>query len=73
MSKQPETLVQYNQRKLKEIREMIDIAIAHPIIVNAIKITDGTTINQQNQSIIPLIVIDVGIKESMYHELKKQV
>jgi len=64
---------EYYKRKLEEIKEFINTAIAHPDIVFNLSIVDGMLMQQGGQTGISVINIKVDIKEQNYHELKTKV
>lgn len=60
---------EYYKRKLEEIKEFINTAIANPDIVLNLSIIDGMAMQQGGLG-IAVINIKVDIKEQNYHELK---
>ncbi len=63
---------EYYKRKLEEIKEFINTAIANPDIVLNLSIIDGMAMQQGGLG-IAVINIKVDIKEQNYHELKTKV
>ncbi len=64
---------EYYKRKLEEIKEYINTAIANPDIILNLSIVDGMAMHQGGQTGIAVINIKIDIKEQNYHDLKTKV
>lgn len=72
MSAKPENSNEYYKRKLMQIKEYIETAIANPTIVQSVFIGDGVAIQTDGRTGIPVINLKVDLKESLYHQLTEK-
>ncbi len=66
----PETPVEYYQRKLNDMKEIIEVAFTHTNIITGIQIVDGIVQLAHGQA-IPMISIKLDLNESLFREIKK--
>ncbi len=72
MSDKPENEIEYNKRKVIEIRHLLDTCIDHPELIAGIKITDAMVNNPIAKTKTPLLLLQVDVNESLLNKLKEK-